>query len=423
MVLPEILKQPGVPMNKESADSWDTRYEWRAVALLSIGFGLVGLDRFMIQPLFPVMMQDLNLSYQDLGFISGALAIAWGISAFGSGWLADQFGYRKVMIPAILMFSALAGLTGLVAGLGSLLLVRAAMGLSEGAFTPASIVAALEASKPSRHGRNLGIQQTMVALIGLGLAPIIVTQLLQVLPSWRWVFLVVSLPGFIVAYLMYRVIRNTSVSSAAVHTQTHDAKPHRWTEIFKYRNVLLNMLGMLCWLTVLMVAGAFLPSYLTDHLRLDLPTMGFVMSAIGFGGSAGNLVLPALSDRIGRRPVLIIGVIVGVACLIGLSQTGAEPLKLFLLLFFTMFCVFANITLTVGPLTVESVPASLMATASGVVIGVGEVFGGGVAPAIGGYVAQHYGIQNIIYVAVVGMSLGIVVALTVKETAPIKVAK
>jgi MFS family permease len=409
-------------MNQTPDKNWDTRYEWRAVALLSIGFGLVGLDRFMIQPMFPVMMHDLHLNYQDLGFISGALAIAWGISAFASGWLADQVGYRKILIPAIVLFSALAGLTGLVTGLGSLLLARAVMGLSEGAFTPASIVAALQASKPSRHGRNLGIQQTMVALVGLGLAPIIVTQLLQVLPSWRWVFLVVSLPGFIVAYLMYRVIRNTNATAAAVHTQTHDATPHRWTEIFKYRNVPLNMLGMLCWLTVVMVMGAFLPSYLTDHLHLDLPTMGYVMSAIGFGGTAGNLVLPALSDRIGRRPVLIIGVIVGVACLMGLSQTGAEPLKLFLLTFFTMFCVFANITMTVGPLTVESVPASLMATASGIVIGVGEVFGGGVAPAIGGFVAQHFGIQNIIYVAIVGMALGIVVALTVKETAPIKVA-
>jgi hypothetical protein len=43
-------------VNKTPDNDWDTRYEWRAVALLSIGFGLVGLDRFMIQPVFPVMM-------------------------------------------------------------------------------------------------------------------------------------------------------------------------------------------------------------------------------------------------------------------------------------------------------------------------------------------------------------------------------
>jgi MFS family permease len=405
-------------MTQNNKTTWDTAYEWRAVALLSIGFGLVGLDRFMIQPLFPVMMRDLGLTYQDLGYVSGVLALAWGLSALCSGWLADRVGHRKILIPATIVFSLLAGLSGLATGVGSLMVMRGIMGVSEGAFTPASIVATLDASKPTRHGQNLGIQQNMVALVGLGLAPLIVTQLLRVVPSWRWVFLMVSVPGFVVAYLMYRVLRDTDAAQAAIHTPTHDASAHRWTDIFKFRNVPLNMLGMLCWLTVLTVMGAFFPNYLIDHLHLSLPQMGFVMSAIGFGGSAGNLVMPALSDRIGRRPVLIIGVIVGVACLVALIHTGPQPLKLFFLVFFTMWSVFANVTLTVGPLTVESVPAKLMTTASGIVVGTGEVFGGGVAPTIGGYIAQHIGIQNILYVAISGMALGIVVAVSVKETAP-----
>jgi hypothetical protein len=45
---------------------WDTSYEWKAVTLLGLGFGLVGLDRWIIAPLFPFMMKDLNLNYQDL---------------------------------------------------------------------------------------------------------------------------------------------------------------------------------------------------------------------------------------------------------------------------------------------------------------------------------------------------------------------
>ena len=59
--------------------SWDRKYEVRAVSLLSIGFGLVGIDRFMIAPLFPSMMTDLHLNYQDLGNITAALSIAWGL--------------------------------------------------------------------------------------------------------------------------------------------------------------------------------------------------------------------------------------------------------------------------------------------------------------------------------------------------------
>jgi MFS family permease len=97
-------------------NKWDARYEWKAVAMLALGFGLVGLDRFIILPLFPVMMPDLGLNYQDLGNISAVLAIAWGISSIFMGRLSDRIGRRKVLIPAVLLFSLLAGVPGWRAG-------------------------------------------------------------------------------------------------------------------------------------------------------------------------------------------------------------------------------------------------------------------------------------------------------------------
>lgn len=48
----------------------DGTYEWTAVATLSFAFGLVGLDRFVLPPLFPALMKDLDLTYQDLGAIA-----------------------------------------------------------------------------------------------------------------------------------------------------------------------------------------------------------------------------------------------------------------------------------------------------------------------------------------------------------------
>ncbi|MGE8312495.1 MAG: MFS transporter, partial [Pseudomonas protegens] len=48
----------------------NSRYERSMVLLLSLSFGLVGLDRFIILPLFPVIMHDLQLDYQDLGYLS-----------------------------------------------------------------------------------------------------------------------------------------------------------------------------------------------------------------------------------------------------------------------------------------------------------------------------------------------------------------
>jgi fucose permease len=76
------------------------------------------------------------------------------------------------------------------------------------------------------------------------------------------------------------------------------------------------------------------------------------------------------------------------------------------------------ITLTVGPLSAGSVPAKLMSTASGLVVGIGEVFGGGFAPAIAGYVAKHFGIQYIMHLGLVALAIGLVVTLSLRETAP-----
>jgi MFS family permease len=403
--------------NASSMGKWDVAYEWKAVLLLCLGFGLVGIDRFMIMPLFPIIAKDLNLTYEHLGWITGSLAIAWGVSALFMGNLSDKLGHRKVVIPAIIVFSLLAGVSGLATGVMMLVMIRAAMGLAEGAYTPASIVATIDASKPERQGRNVGIQQAALPLFGLGFAPILVTQMLKYV-DWHWVFAAVSVPGVIVAYLLHKTLRDTSEEVADLHTTNHDHSDHKWSDVFAYRNIWINLVGMLCWLTALVVLSAMLPSYLLDYLKLELPQMGYVMSAIGFGGTAGTLVMPALSDYIGRRTVAIIGTIGASIGLYLFMNTGADTGALFMYLALTLFFVFSLITMTVGPISAEAVPAKLMSTASGVVVGVGEIFGGGIAPIIAGSIATNMGIQYIMHLALSALIVGFVFVCFLKETAP-----
>src|SRR3954470_11281619 len=94
-------------------EGWDTKYELRAVLLLTVGFGLVGLDRWILPPLFAAQMgQDLGLTPADLGNLVGALGIAWGVSAFILGNVSDRLGRRKVLAPAVLFFSLMSIVTG-----------------------------------------------------------------------------------------------------------------------------------------------------------------------------------------------------------------------------------------------------------------------------------------------------------------------
>jgi MFS family permease len=403
-----------------SQSRWDTSYEWKVVLLLGLGFGLVGLDRWIIAPLFPFMLDDLGLDLQDQGSIIGILGMAWGVFAIFSGLLSDTVGHRKVLIPAILLFSMLSGISGLAGGFATLLAIRLLMGVMEGSYCPTSFAATAAASHPSRRGLLQGLQQCGFALFGLALGPIIATQLLQVVPSWRWVLGIAAIPGLIVGGLLYVVLREPGDTQGGRMVGAV-APGGKWSDVFKSRNIVLSMCGLLCAMTCVFVLGAMVPNYLLDYLKLSPTQMGFVMSGLGFGGFVGQFAVPGLSDLFGRRVMAIAGFAGAAVFVYLLKNTGANPAALFTLLFVVSFCCLGNIALITGPISTESAPPGLVSTAIGMVVGAGEIFGGGIAPIIAGTVAQNYGIQNILWVAMSGVILGIVVAGFLRETAPRKV--
>lgn len=394
---------------------WNTSYEWKAVVLLSCGFALVGVDRYLIMPLYPVIMKSLGLGYQELGEITGALSLGWGIAAIFMGNLSDKIGHRRVIIPSLLLFSLLAGISGLANGVISLIFVRILMGFLEGAYTPSSIVATMDASHPSRHGRNVGFQQMLCPLFGLAIVPVVVTHLLAFM-SWRYIFAIVSAPGLIIVIFLWKYLRNTPPEIAAFHTTTHDSSHHSWLDLIKYKNIICNIIGMLCWLTCLVILAAFLPSYLTDYLHFSISQMGYVLSGIGIGSTLGTLFIPMISDHIGRKPVMIISVIFAFIFLFFLAHSHGTPSIFFIYLICTLFFTYGMIILTVGPICVESVPATLMASASGIVIGVGEFFGGFLAPILGGYVANKFGIQHIFDLGFIALFIGLISSICLTET-------
>jgi MFS family permease len=403
--------------------SWDVAYEWRAVTLLGIGFGLVGLDRWIIASLLPLgMAADLGLDLQDGSNAIGALGLAWGVLAIFSGRLSDKVGHRKVLIPAIVLFSLLSGLSGLATGVASLILIRALMGAMEGSYCPTSFTAVAAASRPERRGFNQGLQQSGFALLGLGLGPIIATQLLHVVPSWRWVFWIVAIPGFVVGALLFIVLREPAQTQGGALIGATRASGS-WLDVLKSGNIVLGMLALFCAMSCVFVLSALVPTYLVSYLRLSADQMAVVTSALGFGGFFGQFGVPGLSDVFGRKAIAVVGFAGAAASLWMFAHTGANPALLFVGLFVVSFFCLGNVALITGPIATEAAPAGLISSAIGVVVGTGEIFGGGVAPSIAGYVGNNYGIENTLYVALVGVTLGVVVSLMFKETAPRKAAR
>lgn len=388
------------------------RKEVLIVLVLALGSGLVGIDRFLISTMFPVIARDLNIGYGAIGTITGALALSWGLAALVMGNLSDRIGRRDVICGSLLLFSLLIGASGLAAGLYSLVIVRLLMGLADGAFTPVAISATIEASPRRRQGRNVGIQQMTMTLFGLGLAPMFVSWMLHTV-DWRWVFAVFIVPGLLLTLAAWHVLPPDGKTAAV----RGEASPllASWRMVIGYRNIRVITGIMLCCLTVLVTISALFPSYLLDHLKLDFGAMSLVMSAIGFGASAGTMAMPWLSDRLGRRTVVLLCT-VGTACAVAaLSLSGPSVALLFTFVFIANFFNNGLMVMTIGPLCALSVPPTLIATASGLIIAVGEFFGGGFAMLVAGHFAEHFGIAHLMVIPLGASVLAVILGFTFSE--------
>ncbi len=375
--------------NTASHDTW---YEIKVVFLLCAGFGLVGFDRWLITPLFPHMMRDLGLNYQQLGALFGILSLTWGLWAIVGGPLSDRLGRKKILVITMVAFSILSCVTGLAASFVSLMIVRALMGAAEGPFLPASVATVAEVSLPARRTFNQGLLMAMFSIFGMGLGPVVATQLLQVLPSWHWVFVISALPGLIVATLVAATLRSPARSK--LPQPLPDGPPRRWTEVLRSRNVWIAAFAMPCAMAGVFVVTTMLPSYLVNDLHIDTQHMGFICSAIGLSGPLGLFAVQIPSDYLGRRTVCIYAFFVSAVVLFVFSRAGADPLVLFGLLFLVIGFAMPMLPLLCGPIATEAAPVGLVASSIGFVSGIGEVFGGGVAPTVAGYIAQHFSLRS-----------------------------
>ena len=415
--------------NSSVAERWDTDYEWKVVLLLGLGFGLVGMDRFVIGPLWNTIAADLGLDPGAIGTLAGLTAVAWGSFAIVFGRLADRWGHRKILIWSIVLYSTLGGVTGLAGSMAFFIMARTLLGLFEGAYTPTSFAAVAVASKPSRRGLNQGLQQCGVSLLGLALAPIFATQMLAAGLSWRMVFILIAAPGFIVAAFLWKVLKEPrhTQGAAALGVVDDTSTISLGVLLVSYLGPLKSfnivvcticLLGAMCGLFTL---AAMVPVYLENFIKLPIAQMGLVTSAIGFGGFLGQFSWPGLSDQIGRKPVCIVGFAAAAVCVYWFIQIQGGVGALFLPLFLASYFCFGNIALITGPIATESAPVGLVAASIGLVVGVGEIFGGGLGPIMGSFVIPNYGFVGPLYVALLGMVIGFVASLLLKETAPKKV--
>lgn len=392
------------------------RYERLLITILFFAWGTVFLDRMSELYLAPYIVPEFHLTYEQVGMLASALAITWAASTLLFGALSDRLGRRKILLPAMFAFSILSWLSGLARSFDQLLLMRALMGVAEGPTW--SIMTALieESSPPERRGRNVGIVVSAAALVGLAVAPVLSTQVASRW-GWRWAFFVAGVPGFLFGWLMWKFVKEPPPKAAL------DAKHARpafadYFSVLRYRNMWLCCLAAAGFISWLFLLNVFAPLYITREAHQTATTAGFLLGASGLGSFFIGLVFPGLSDRFGRRPILLLMAcmctVVPLALLV--PHLYAVPWILAAILFLTNAGQgMASLTMVLVP--TESVPPQFAATSIGLATLVGELFGATTAPTIGGALAKRYGLATPLWMAALGSAAIFVLALLLRETA------
>jgi len=382
--------------------------------LLFLTWGTVFLDRMSQLYLAPYMIPDLHLTSADVGALAGMTGVCWAFSTLVFGALSDRIGRRRVLIPAIFLFSLLSWLSGIAHSYGQLLIIRGLIGLAEGPCW--SVITALveERSAPEHRGRDVGIVVSAASLIGLAVAPVLTTQVAAHF-GWRAAFFVAGLPGFILGILVWRFVEEPRGIANIARQKPGLAD---YLSVLKHRNMWLCCLAAVGVITWLFEVNVFAPLYITQVAHQAPTTAGFLLGASGFGAFFGGLVYPTLSDKIGRRPMLLVmSVLTAVLTVAMMTPALYADLWLLALIFFVTNAQQAIVALTMVLVPTETVPPRLAATAIGMATLAAEFVGATIAPAVGGRLAQQYGLAVPLYMAIGGAAVVFVAALLLRETA------
>ncbi len=390
------------------------RYENQLVLILFFTWGTVFLDRMSQLYLAPYFAPEFHLSSAQIGLLASVVSVTWALSCLFFGALSDRFGRRIVLIPGVLLFSALSWLSGVAHSFEQLLLIRALMGAAEGPCWAVINAITEESSGPSRRGRNVGLVVSAGALVGLCAAPILTTQVASRW-GWRWGFFVTGLPGMLMAMLIWKFVREPkrAEEESGEHAR---ANLSGYLSILRFRNMWLCCLGAGGFVSWLFLQNVFAPLYITEVMHQPGTTAGFLLGAAGLGSFFIGLTFPGLSDRWGRKPTLLFLAFISTFL----------PIALYLpALYGHLWLLAAILFLTQGGQGIaalimvlvpsESVPPQFSATAIGLATLVGEIIGATIAPAAGGAMAEHFGLGTPLLMGAASTVLLFVVALFIRE--------
>ncbi|MFN3231330.1 MAG: spinster family MFS transporter [Alphaproteobacteria bacterium] len=201
-------------------DDWPSaRLGWFAVSILSLAYILSYVDRIIINLLVGPIKETFAISDTQFGMLQGlAFGLFYTLAALPLGRLVDSRSRRAIAAGGIVVFSLFSILSGLAKSYWQLFAARVGVGAGEASLTPAAYSIISDYFPPEKLGRAISVF-TMSAFVGIGVAYIaggtvvawlssldnLALPLIGEIQPWQMAFIVVGLPGFLVAALLFAI--------------------------------------------------------------------------------------------------------------------------------------------------------------------------------------------------------------------------
>lgn len=169
--------------------------KWRLCALLFLATTLNYLDRQTVSILAPTLQHDLHFDNVALGWLFAVFYYSYTFAQVAVGPLLDRSHLRWAYGAAVLLWSIVSAMTGLVTGFAGLIVFRLLLGVAEAANWPGAsrIVAGALEPRERSLGNGMFTSGTSVgALTAPALTFAIATQF-----GWRWAFVVIGALGIV----------------------------------------------------------------------------------------------------------------------------------------------------------------------------------------------------------------------------------
>jgi MFS family permease len=259
-------------------------------------------DRQAIFSVFPLLQKEMGLTTLQLGLLGSSFALVYGLCSPFAGHVVDRVRRKSAILGGLHTWSVICMATAVSRNLTTLLAFRAAEGLGETFYFPASVSLLSDYHGPATRSRALGFHQTAVYLgtIAGGFFAGAIAQTY----GWRWSFLIFGGCGVALGI----ILQKTLIEPRRGGAERMGAKPVEhmpWREFLRLLwgtpAAVLLMLAFVCANFVAMVLLSWMPKYLYDQFHLSLAAAGLTATVyIQLAAMAGSSLGGWLADGLHR---------------------------------------------------------------------------------------------------------------------------